>query len=199
MAWANTWDERITGFFSSDYLDYSDAPDTPGSIIPGKADSDFWLGEGVSWSADGFLIPDNGKADADVFDLGYLYRGNYSFIADISSWFIYDSWGSHTPTIIIYDKNGTIVSSGTGTHDFYVTEPGSYFVGVSGSPDIKSQYSLSYNWFQEPNISNDSEFTIVGEKVVGGRLSLQGEVSDPNGTSNYLNEPTLWGWYADGV
>ncbi|MBL4575582.1 MAG: hypothetical protein JKY51_05730, partial [Opitutaceae bacterium] len=106
MAWLLTRDEKDTGFFSSNYLDYSDAPNS--------LDTTFRLSEGFLGEANGFLIPNGGLRDYDVYSLGYLWNGTYNFDANNSFWFFNDSWSFVTPNVTIYDSTGVPVSFGFG-------------------------------------------------------------------------------------
>ena len=186
LSYSVTYDEKATGFFSSNASAYADAPfslSTP-----------YTLAQAIS--AYGLLTPTGYVADSDAYTMGILLNGTYSVSASNSYWFFGTGYSSYiTPSVAIYNSVGTSVASNSfGGVSFNVTTPGTYYAVVSGSTYQPSQYALSYSYTQPQNYVATSSLTISGNASAGNVVSVIGSYYDLNGTS--ISTPII-SWFVD--
>ncbi len=186
MSYSVTYDEKATGFFSSNASAYADAPfslSTPYTLAQAT-------------TAYGLLTATGYVADSDAYTMGILLNGTYSVSASNAYWFFGTGYSSFsTPSIAIYNSVGTSVASNSfGGVSFNVTTPGTYYAVVSGATYQSSQYALSYSYTQPQNYVATSNLTISGNASSGNVVSVIGSYYDANGTSTSTPITT---WFVD--
>ena len=190
MSYANTVDEKSTGFYSFSASAYSDAPfslDTTYVIAPSSTEAAY-----------GLLTAASGVADQDIYAMGTLYAGTYSISASRWTWFFGTGYSNYiTPIVYIYNSLAVIVASGLyGTANFTITTPGTYYIDVKGSSSSSSQYQLIYTKEAPVNYALTSDVSIYGTTKPGNTVGVTGTYTDANGTtSSSLN----YYWYVAGA
>jgi hypothetical protein len=188
----STYDEQDTGFFSSNASAYSDAPFSLSTT--------FVLAPGTLNSAKGLLPAISGVSDKDVYRLGTLFNGNYSFSASGSFWFFGNGYTSFPyPTIKIYDSKGIQIAGGFSSNiSIEVSTPGEYFLSVEGTTYQSTQYETYYTFTPPTNISpTNNSLSIIGELNVGGIVGTNGSFTDGNGLTFAKSTPDgyKYSWY----
>jgi len=144
----------------------------------------FRLAEGLGQKAQGLLT----AGDADLYSLGVLYKGTYTFSTAVSVWSALPGFGgAAAATLHLYRSSGErVAQSGSAASLSYdLAQPGSFFLGVvpiTGA--AASQYDLLYQRVAPPNQAVQASLSIVGVPVPGNVLSVAGSLSDGNGTSS---------------
>jgi Ca2+-binding RTX toxin-like protein len=194
MAYLTTFDEKSTGFYSSNPSAYTDAPATLGT--------NFYIAPDIYNSAYGLLGVNASYgwyADTDVYSMGSLNIGRYSVSASKGYWFYGAGYSDYvTPTVSVYNSAGNLVAGGSSsTTSFSVTASNTYYIAITGSNYSPSQYSLSYTYTPFTNYTaNSGSLAITGNLIEGGTLNLAGTWSDANGLAiaNSSGGYT-YGWY----
>lgn len=171
MAWQATIDEQDT-------LVNGGVTDAPFSLS-----TTFRLAQGTAQAAFGLLT----GGDRDLYSLGTLYKGSYTFTAGTSSWYQGSGFsGTGVPLLLLYTDTGAGTSSSftPASLTFEVTSPGAYFLAVANpSNDSGGQYQVSYQRTAPPNQTAVADTAIAGVPVPGNVLFLAGSLSDANGTT----------------
>jgi len=189
MLYTTTTDEKSTGFYSTNPYYYADAPN---SLL-----TTFQLAPGYFNTAYGLLTASGYAADTDVYKLGYLTSGMYSFSTSNSYWFYGAGFSNYvSPIINIYNSGGVSVATGYfGSLTYSVSSPGTYYVAVSGSAYSSSQYELSYAYTAPTNTpAVFSNISILGPFEAGGIVYVGGQYYDANGTTT---STPRFSWYID--
>ena len=179
MAYPSTFDEKSTGYYSTNPSAYIDAPAT--------LKTNFYIAPGIYNSAYGLLGVNASYgwyADTDVYSMGSLYIGSYLVSASTGNWFYGSGYSNYvTPTVSVYNSAGYLVAgSSSSTTSFSVTASDTYYIAITGSNYSPSQYSLSYTFTPFTNYpAKGGSLAITGNLIEGGTLSLAGTWSDANG------------------
>ena len=171
MAWQVTIDEQDT-------LVNGSVTDAPFNLS-----TTFRLAQGSAQAAFG-LLP---ASDRDLYSLGTLYKGSYTFTATISSWFSGSGYsGSSAPLLLLFTDAGAPTSTTftPASLTFEVTSPGAYFLAVANpSSTSGGQYEVSYERTAPANQAAAANTAIAGIPAPGNTLLLTGSLSDANGTT----------------
>lgn len=172
MAWTTTRDEQDTLAAGA----YQDAPFDLATT--------FRLAEGAALAAQGLLT----AGDRDLYSLGTLYKGTYTFVGSVVSWYAGSGFGgTAAPLLRLYKDTGAAASSAfaPGPLTFEVASPGAYFLAVANaSSTLGGQYELSYQRVAPANQPASATTAITGVPVPGNSLFLTGSLSDANGTTS---------------
>jgi peptidyl-prolyl cis-trans isomerase A (cyclophilin A) len=175
MAWVATIDEQDLPLTGGGYQD-----------APFNLATTFRLAPGAGQKALGLLT----ASDNDVYSLGVLPVGSYTFTVALGTWYSGAGFGGASlPTLGLFSSAGgapIAQSSAAGTLNHQIDAPGTFFVGVLGTPGAPaSQYALNYERVAPPpNQAARASTSISGTPVPGNVLSLTGSLSDGNGTAS---------------
>ncbi|MGA1288766.1 MAG: hypothetical protein ACO3ZK_14800 [Rubrivivax sp.] len=92
----------------------------------------FRLAEGGAQAALGLLT----AGDRDLYSLGTLYKGSYTFTASPSAWFSGSGFsGTSVPLLLLFKDTGAATSTTftPASLTFEVTAPGAYFLAVASN------------------------------------------------------------------
>jgi len=171
MAWQVTIDEQDT-------LVNGSVTDAPFSLS-----TTFRLAQGGAQAAFGLLTAN----DRDLYSLGTLYKGSYTFTATTSSWFSGSGYsGSGAPLLLLFTDAGAPTSTTftSASLTFEVTSPGAYFLAVANASSTSGgQYEVSYERTAPANQAAAANTAIAGIPAPGNTLLLTGSLSDANGTT----------------
>jgi hypothetical protein len=191
MAYTSTYDEKSTGFFSTNASSYYDAPFS--------LNTNFYIAAGSVNAAYGLLGSSGYSADTDTYKMGTLATGTYTVSAASGFWFYGAGYVSYvTPTVGVYNSSGTLISGGGVTNtSFTVNSSGDYYIAVTGVTYASSQYSVSYTYTPPINYpANSGSLAISGTLAVGNVLSITGNFSDANGvTTANTSNGYVYTWY----
>ena len=193
MAYSSTYDEKSTGYYPIYSYSYADAPN---SIA-----TSFTIAAGFFNGAKGFLNHSSLVADKDVYDMGFLTAGSYYVSASNSNWFYGSgSYSFYNPTVTIYNSLGNAVYGGSlsSSVSFNLSSSERYFLQVTGSPYISSQYDVYYTFTATANHPATADIAINGNLTLGSNLTVQGTVYDTEGVSS-ANYSYVWYTSSDSV
>lgn len=172
MAWASTIDEQDQPLAGGGYQD-----------APFNLATPFRLAPGGGQKALGLLTAD----DNDVYSLGVLPVGRYTFTVALGTWYGGAGFGGTVlPTFGLFSSAGgapIALSSSAGTLTHQIDVQGTFYVGVLGTAGVPaSQYALNYERVAPPpNQPARALTSISGTPVPGNVLTLVGSLSDGNG------------------
>lgn len=179
MAYSVTLDERYAGGFQSAPAGYRDAPASLATL--------YTLAEGLANQAYGTLNNANFLADLDVYALGVLGPGRYSFTATGWNWdFTNSVFGLGLSRVVVYDSLGFVVASSyAGLVDLTVNTSGTYYLGVEGSGYTSTEYALYYQYMgPAAPVNAPAVFSggFTGTLQAGQTLTMDVTAVDANGT-----------------
>ena len=140
-------------------------------------------------------------ANQDVYSLGVLSSGQYTFDVNQFTWdFSSSSFGSGS-CFELLNASGVVLQTSYGVYsdiNFSVLSPSVYYVRIVGSSFGGAQYSVSYTKTGDLNSAavwgNSASFT--GNLIAESRIDASVSVYDANGNSDNI---VLTNWYLNGV
>lgn len=185
MPYVTTIDERYAGTLLAYRAGWYDAPydlSSPFTLAP-------------NWPAYGALIATSGSGDKDAYALGVLVPGRYAAFGVAFNWdFSNFILGDVPAALSLHDATGAIVATSfNGSLYFDVHRTEDFYVSVTGSALLSSEYRLAYT----PNYTGAAELSVGGVVAVGNTVTAVYSVQDGNGTTS--SSPSFqWGRSTDG-
>ena len=155
----------------------------------------------VGNTAYGFSTDIYTTADQDVYDLGSLSQGLYTFNVDNHTWdWTVSSFGS-VSAFYVYDYNHVVVGSSFNTFSdiIFSSNGGGYYVRIVGPTFGTAQYSasLSYSPLNTPAVFSNPSYS--GTLEVGSFIYVDINYTDPDKNSDGLFTTTFYYTDTQGV
>lgn len=175
MAYTSTVDEYRGDAFNYRGAGYRDAPSVLGYTLFHLAQADVAFGALST------------ATDVDLYRLGWLLPGTYTFQVEASAWQSTSAISaSAAPALELLNAQGGMLpqsSSSVGTLALEIRQAGDYQIRLSSSDGKATQYQLSYTFSSAvANVKASGQASVVGDLSEGHSLTANYSFSDANGT-----------------